>query len=90
MDYTLDLTKMRMLGGAIFLIIILNLAGFISGLVAMDDDWKVLGDNWGKYAYLIIMSIVYLIAGLALAGGLASSFSGNVPEWATLYIKLNL
>lgn len=89
-SYNLDVAKLRMIGGAVLLVVILNLAGFIGALVAIDDDWKVLGNNWGKYAYLIILSILYLIIGLATISGLAGTYSATFPQGATLNLTLNM
>jgi hypothetical protein len=87
--YTLDIEKIRLIGGGVLLIVILNLAGFIGALVAIDDDWKVLGNNWGKYAYLIILSIIYLVFGIALTVGLGGTFLASFPKGVTLDLKLN-
>lgn len=81
MDQNITLTKthLQIFLGAILFLVVLNLAGFISGLVAIDDDPTVWRNNWGKYAYLIILSIIYMVLGLGLVAGLGLTMTQDLP-----------
>lgn len=78
MEFKIGVNELRIILAVYVALNIIHLVAFINSLRAIDDNREVLKANWGKYAFLIIITIGYLLATIGALGAVAFSFQ---PEF---------
>lgn len=74
MDFRIGIKEFRIVVAVYIALNIIHLITFINSLRAIDDNKEVLKANWGKYAFLILITIFYLLATAGAAAALGFSF----------------